>query len=517
MRASRGGGAPPPGPNGNLHRPQPPRKPEPNRLYVIPLYLSILAILVCRLLGSQQQRYAYPTPPGFQETFEQIFQRSGLTQDPAGARQTVAALLAQKAASPTAADAWAISTASDVRIAPAGSEAASLTPQGIQATLDQIFPQGAQTLGLPPAEQTLAALLTRNAPSPSPLPQAAATDIQAGPPRNPQFALAETAAALLAPYHSTPSTLPQPEATDTPPVTARQPAPAATEAPLPSSQATFPAVEVVYFTAGDRFYQMGLDGSSPLELLRTPGLYQTLAADPAHHRLYFTRWEAAGQVLVFDTATHALGLFRDGPTDGGQGIAVDPQDGRVYLGLYYAGVYASDDAGWRQLVASEALQPMLGQRGQLQIDPANRQVYFRTAFNGECGPCRYIWRAAFDGSDLAMLLPANGGDALALDPAASKLYFSDLPGDYTIQRANLDGSNPETLLTLPEPYRFCKGMAVDARHGKLYLSLYTPAEDNYRGRAIARANLDGSEYEILFEMRAETGDEVSGGMAVYLP
>jgi len=86
--------------------------------------------------------------------------------------------------------------------------------------------------------------------------------------------------------------------------------------------------------------------------------------------------------------------------------------------LYYHGVYAinTDPASnGVQLVDSRSLSPMLGQRGQLQIDPANRQIYFQSAYNGECGECRYIWRVDLDGNHLTKIIRANGGDGLALD------------------------------------------------------------------------------------------------------
>ena len=84
-----------------------------------------------------------------------------------------------------------------------------------------------------------------------------------------------------------------------------------------------------------------------------------------------------------------------------------------------------------------------------QIDSANHHIYFRTAFNGDCGLCRYIWRVNFDGTNLTKIIPANGGDALALDLTEHKMYFSDVPGNYTVKRANSDGSGLETILTAP--------------------------------------------------------------------
>ncbi len=77
----------------------------------------------------------------------------------------------------------------------------------------------------------------------------------------------------------------------------------------------------------------------------------------------------------------------------------------------------------------------------------------------------------------------------------------------------MDGSNSETLLTLPVPYTICREMAVDAARGKVYLSLYDPA--GYQQRAIASMNLDGSGFKILFEISGSEPQEVTGGISLW--
>jgi hypothetical protein len=170
---------------------------------------------------------------------------------------------------------------------------------------------------------------------------------------------------------------------------------------------------------------------------------------------------------------------------------------------------------WTRLVDPGALSPMIGQRGQLQVDPANRHIYFRTAFNGDCGECRYIWRVNYDGSNLIKIIKANGGDALALDLSARKMYFSDVPVNRVIKRANLDGSGVETILTLSAPYDFCRTLAIDLPNQKIYLSLLS--DSNSTWRAIARANLDGSNFEILYEFSGNSNTDMVGGMTILTP
>ena len=166
---------------------------------------------------------------------------------------------------------------------------------------------------------------------------------------------------------------------------------------------------------------------------------------------------------------------------------------------------------WSQIVNSQEISPLLGQRGQLQVDPVHQHVYFRTAYNGDCGECRWIYRVDYDGKNLTKIIQANGGDGLVLDLKSSKIYFSDIPDKKTIKRANLDGSNVETILTLPEGYIFSRSMALDEDTGKIFIYIYED-ETNIGKQAIARFNLDGSGFEIIREI--QTNGNVQGGLAV---
>ncbi len=275
----------------------------------------------------------------------------------------------------------------------------------------------------------------------------------------------------------------------------------------------------VYFSVYDTLYRMDLDGSNLKTI--SGGVQDSghFAVDAAQNRLYLSRWGSGRQILAVDLLTQRVSLVSDGPGDGGQGISVDPASQKMYLGLYYSGVFVLDlknSAGWQALVSPFQLSPLLGQRGQLRIDAARRQIYFRTAFNGECGECRYIWRVNFDGSNLVKIIPANGGDALALDLSGRKMYFSDVPGDNTVRRANLDGSQEEALFSVPAPYGFIKSMDLDVAHQKIYLSLFNVGS-GYTRRAIARANMDGTGYEILYSTEGNGEVAVSGGLALFLP
>jgi hypothetical protein len=274
--------------------------------------------------------------------------------------------------------------------------------------------------------------------------------------------------------------------------------------------------EGVYFTQGENLYRMNLDGSGVDQL--TTGIVQSerMAIDEVHKKLYISRWGAADQILVVDlNAPDLPTVFASGPAAGGQGLALDPRRSELYLGEYYDGVFGtkSGSAGtWTQLVSVSDLSPMLGQRGQMQMDVVNRQLYFRSAYNGDCGECRYIWRVNLDGTKLVQIIPANGGDGLALDMTKGKIYFSDVPGDGTIRRASLNGTGSRVILTIPAPYTFCRSIAVDTVGKMLYYSLLDQSNDPV-GRAIAHSNTDGAGFEILYEAMG-TGEEMVGDIAI---
>lgn len=281
-----------------------------------------------------------------------------------------------------------------------------------------------------------------------------------------------------------------------------------------------PAAPGVYFVAGAALYWMDLDGRNLTTVIAAlPGERQIMAGDEAHRALYLIRWEGDSQLIRVDLDRLDQITALAGPAEGGQGIALDSARDRLYLGLYYAGVFAAPLAAccqdWQQLVTADQLAPTYGQRGQLQLDAAGGWLYFRTTFNGGCNACRSIWRVRVDGTGLQRLIPANGGDALALDPDRGVFYFSDIPEEAnTLKRAALDGSVVQTLLTLPPPYTYCREMALDAPHGRLYLSLSNQA--GWRDRAIASVNVDGSDFRILYEVSGNQERDVTGGLVLWL-
>ena len=120
-----------------------------------------------------------------------------------------------------------------------------------------------------------------------------------------------------------------------------------------------------------------------------------------------------------------------------------------------------------------------------------------------------IQRANLDGSNVQDLVTAespawSSPSGIALDVGGGKMYWTDGNTD-TIQRANLDGSNVEVIVT--QGLRGPSGIALDVGGGKMYWTDSGTAK-------IQRANLDGSNVEVIVRgLRGPRGIalDVAGG------
>ena len=149
---------------------------------------------------------------------------------------------------------------------------------------------------------------------------------------------------------------------------------------------------------------------------------------------------------------------------------MSPATGRV-LGAVFATIW----------LASAAQGMRLGE------PPAGEEGIYWTEWES-------IHRSNLDGSNVEDLVKSRLRVPydIALDPAGGKIYWTELYWDSrpgTIQRADLDGSNPELLVTgLSAPW----DIALDVTGGKVYWT-----EPGDESGAISRANLDGTHIEVL--------------------
>lgn len=134
-----------------------------------------------------------------------------------------------------------------------------------------------------------------------------------------------------------------------------------------------------------------------------------------------------------------------------------------------------------------------------------------------------IFRSDLDGKNIVTIIPPGGTftpKQLQLEKQSGKLYWADREG-MRVMRANLDGSNIETLVDTsqgdPRPgvdeTKWCVGIAVDAENSKLYWT-QKGADNSGQGR-IFRANTeppqgqspaDRDDIELLYENLPEPID-----------
>ena len=121
---------------------------------------------------------------------------------------------------------------------------------------------------------------------------------------------------------------------------------------------------------------------------------------------------------------------------------------------------------------------------------------------------RWIWYSNLDGSGMTQIKLPNNDDmwpmGFFVEDTTDKLYFAD-GRTGTIHRADLDGSNLETLITTTE--NSYGGLAVDVDGGRLYWV-------DRVARRIYSSMLDGEDKLILYA--AQHDYELTGGSGIWL-
>ena len=133
----------------------------------------------------------------------------------------------------------------------------------------------------------------------------------------------------------------------------------------------------------------------------------------------------------------------------------------------------------------------------LVVDSAAGHMYWTNMGNPKANDgC--ILRSDLDGKNMTTVVPPGGTftpKQLQLEKESGKLYWCDREG-MRVMRANLDGSNIETLVDSsggdprpgPDARKWCVGIAVDAAGGKFYWT--QKGDDNAGQGRIFRANIE---------------------------
>jgi DNA-binding beta-propeller fold protein YncE len=133
----------------------------------------------------------------------------------------------------------------------------------------------------------------------------------------------------------------------------------------------------------------------------------------------------------------------------------------------------------------------------LVVDSAGGHMYWTNMGNPKANDgC--ILRSDLDGKNMTTIVAPGGTftpKQLQIEMKTGKLYWCDREG-MRVMRANLDGSNIETLVDTsegdprpgPDARKWCVGIAVDAAGGKFYWT--QKGDDNAGQGRIFRANIE---------------------------
>ena len=138
----------------------------------------------------------------------------------------------------------------------------------------------------------------------------------------------------------------------------------------------------------------------------------------------------------------------------------------------------------------------------LAVDVAAGHLYWTNMGNPKANDGS-ILRSDLDGGNLTTIVPPGGTftpKQIQIEKSTAKLYWSDREG-MRVMRANLDGSNIETLVDTsdgdprpgPDATKWCVGIAVDVERGKFYWT--QKGGDNAEQGRILRASIDMSSLE----------------------
>ena len=108
-----------------------------------------------------------------------------------------------------------------------------------------------------------------------------------------------------------------------------------------------------------------------------------------------------------------------------------------------------------------------------------------------------VFRANLDGTGMNRLPIAgiSGPGEIAVDPVAEKLYWTDTPSGPAVRRANLDGSDAEVVVSrakLPSLGRAI-GVCLDPLGGRIYFT----DGGQFGADRVLRTDMEGAGLEVL--------------------
>jgi DNA-binding beta-propeller fold protein YncE len=258
---------------------------------------------------------------------------------------------------------------------------------------------------------------------------------------------------------------------------------------------------VTYEGGNSGVLQSNLDGSDIIDLagVRNNTLPpNSVAIDSQHAKMYL----ACTQGAIFSANLDGSGVkwvMRQTNIDCG-GIAVDPTAGYIY--------WTTSDSHGDHLIKRANLDgssPItllsngLSGPNQISLDPVHGKMYWSDFNLGT------VQMANLDGSNMQTLAGLAGGRGIAVDPYDGKLYWTS--GNNGIWEANLDGTGKQQIISNPSLH-YASSIALDVPDGKLFFT------DSVTEHSVWQANLDGTH---LVQLPGNySAAQIPYGVAVYL-
>ena len=231
-----------------------------------------------------------------------------------------------------------------------------------------------------------------------------------------------------------------------------------------------------------KIQRANLDGTNLQDLVTGLTWPRDVALDIAGNKMY---WVDAGANKVQRANLDGTNL-QDLVNTQGQpfGVAVDTTNGKMYWSIWNPGKIRRANLDGTNV---EDFVTGLSEPEDIDLDLSRGKIYWTDTVTNK------IQRANLDGSNVEDLVTVGLSHPLgmALDVAGGKMYWTNTslhpgpwPGLDKIQRANLDGTNVEDLVTTG--LVAAHGIALDVSVGKMY----------WADAGIHRANLDGSNVEM---------------------
>lgn len=267
----------------------------------------------------------------------------------------------------------------------------------------------------------------------------------------------------------------------------------------------------MYWRSGARIQRANLDGSSVETLVTTEDGYPvTLALDPEDAKMYWMEYYYSGGPRIRradldgtraeDLVVAEDGWYEDGWYHDMRSLLLDVRGGKMYwlAGLDWDTIYRADlDGSDVEDLLSISYGAGFSEIASLALDTTGRKMYWeeRHWFRPSLAPSISNLRADLDGSNIEAIdvLPPPGS---AFDPEDGKVYWTD---GYMMRRADYDGlhvdgfkmEGVEELVRVSQPFR-PRGIALDAVRRKVYWT-------DEGKQTIDRADLDGSNAETVVE------------------